>query len=59
MTVDPDSDEEPIDTRTDASNVVTGANALPEDSKESEKPKSEPIKIEQPKDNLDVVIKQD
>ena len=58
MTADPDdSDEEiePIEPQNNSSNVVTGANALPENSKESEKPKSEPIKIDEPKDNLDVV----
>jgi len=57
MTADPDdSDEEiePIEPQNNSSNVVTGANALPENSKESEKPKSEPIKIDEPKDNLDV-----
>ena len=45
------------DENSTSSNVVTGANALPDEAKESEKKttKSEPINIEKPIDNLDVV----
>ena len=51
--IDQDQDE-----NSTSSNVVTGgANALPDEAKESEKKptKSEPINIEKPIDNLDVV----